>query len=134
MPLQIKLQLGFLTPMRCGVHCLPAWQLLPVWHRHIPQAVCAVLSGNVCVCCVQVAEAQSLLANTSSLVEQQLQLPAHSCAVITNGRVLWVHDPKEPDSVTPGRCCWRLAVASRLPAVRLEGALIHLVALYPHTC
>lgn len=62
---------------------------------------------NGCVCCVQVAEAQSLLANTSSLVEQQLQLPAHSCAVITNGRVLWVHDPKEPDSLTPGGCCQR---------------------------
>jgi hypothetical protein len=55
------------------------------------------------VCCsLQVAEAQSLLANTTSLVEQQLQLPAKSCAVITNGRVVLVHDPKQQEHSIPG--------------------------------
>jgi hypothetical protein len=58
------------------------------------------------VCCgLQVAEAQSLLANTTSLVEQQLQLPAKSCAVITNGRVVMVHDPKQPENSIPGKSC-----------------------------
>jgi hypothetical protein len=52
--------------------------------------------------CLQVAEAQSLLANTTGLVVQQLQLPAKSCAVITNGQMLWVFDPREPDTATPG--------------------------------
>jgi hypothetical protein len=54
------------------------------------------------ISCLQIAEAQSVLANTTGLVVQQLQLPAMSCAVITNGRVLWVFDPRAPDTATPG--------------------------------
>lgn len=53
----------------------------------------------------QVTEAESLLANTTALVVQQLQLPARSCAVITNGRVLWVVDPRDPDNPPPGATC-----------------------------
>jgi hypothetical protein len=63
----------------------------------------------VCVpsCCpAQVAEAESLLANSTALVVQQLQLPAKACAVITNGRVLWVVDPRDPDNPPPGVCTY----------------------------
>lgn len=48
------------------------------------------------------AEAESLLVNTTALVVQQLQLPPKSCAVITNGRVLWVVDPRDSDNTPPG--------------------------------
>lgn len=57
----------------------------------------------MCGPCLQVAEAQSLLANSTSLVVQQLQLPAQSCAVVTNGRVIWVFDPRAPDNPPPGK-------------------------------
>lgn len=60
----------------------------------------AALAG--CCCPHQVAEFTSLLANTSELVTQELQLPRGSCAVVTNGRVVWDYDPREPDSPPPG--------------------------------
>lgn len=73
------------------------------WQRQRTYTYSTVKAHNLhMLSCLQVAEAQSLLANSTALVVQQLQLPAKSCAVITNGRVLWVFDPREPDTATPG--------------------------------
>lgn len=52
---------------------------------------------------MQVSEALSLLANTTALVEQGLHLPAKSCAVITNGRLVWVFNPTDPKDPPPGQ-------------------------------
>lgn len=51
---------------------------------------------------LQVGEALSALANTTTLVTQELALPAKSCAVITNGRVVVVNNPKDPSSQPTG--------------------------------
>lgn len=42
---------------------------------------------------------------------QQLQLPAKACAVITNGRLLWVVNPKDTSNTPPGGVLW-LALCS----------------------
>lgn len=81
----------------------------------VVEAVCLLLASLTFAvymwlltdCCtaavLQASEAESLLVNTTALVTQQLQLPAKSCAVITNGHVLWVFDPREPDNPPPGK-------------------------------
>jgi hypothetical protein len=61
----------------------------------------------------QIAEALSALANTTQLVTQHLQLPLGACAVITNGRMVWDHDPRDSATQHSGATascvggCWR---------------------------